>query len=263
MPKAVSAPGFRQTTSGAHGNADCTDRLPRGKPPVYTDVRRFCRKQSPAGGMTCRLRRGVGFVVPWALSSEGEPKGCMGRAESPLQAALHDNSAGSSFLSGSMTRRLRRGWWRCLPMGINSSAFGARRLPKRGSGKHFGAPAGADLLFPVGSDAPTAAREKGLQPYGALTLFFRWRKKSVQKKASGTATTGKRLLLPILTAGLAMSRAAWLARFRMLSCALGARLFPPPKWAGLFPSAAYRRSAPAQSAWGILTPCGLGCFVVA
>ena len=180
---------------------------------------------------------------------------------------------------------------------------------------------------PVGSDAPTPARGQGLQPYGALTLFFRWRKKSVQKKASGTATPeaarpasrnsqisafralpcpalvfaqacqsltafgscahwahapsrpklrpavapsglssssvrfahppGKRLLLPILTAGLAMSRAAELTRLRMLSCALGARLFPPSKWAGLFPSAAYRRSAPPQSAWGRLTPCGL------
>ena len=43
-------------------------------------------------------------------------------------------------------------------------------------------------LPPVGPDAPTPAREQGLQPYGALTLFFRWRKKSVQKKASGTAT---------------------------------------------------------------------------
>ena len=39
----------------------------------------------------------------------------------------------------------------------------------------------------MGNDAPTPAREQGLQPYGALTLFFRWRKKSVQKKASGTA----------------------------------------------------------------------------
>ena len=146
----------------------------------------------------------------------------------------------------------------------------------------------------VGPDAPTPAREKGLQPYGALTLFFRWRKKSVQKKASGTATLaarpaarrglrsavapfgavldlgslrspfwGKSPLLPILTAGLAMSRAAELASFRLLSCALGARLFPPPKWAGLFPSAAYRRSAPPQLAWGRLTPCGLGCFLVA
>ena len=40
----------------------------------------------------------------------------------------------------------------------------------------------------AGHDAPTAAREWDLQPYGAFTLFFRWRKKSVQKKASGTAT---------------------------------------------------------------------------
>ena len=110
----------------------------------------------------------------------------------------------------------------------------------------------------MGIDAPTPAREKGLQPYGALTLFFRWRKKSVQKKASGTATPGKRLLLPILAAGLGMSRAAWLARLRLPSCALGARLFPPSKWAGLFPSAAYRRSAPPQLAAGRLTPCGLG-----
>ena len=127
--------------------------------------------------------------------------------------------------------------------------------------------------------------------HGALTLFFRWRKKSVQKKASGTATPeaarpaarrglrpavapsglssssvrfahppGKSPLLPILAAGLAMSRAAWVASLRLLSCALGARLFPPSKWAGLFPSAAYRRSAPPQLAWGIRTLCGLGSF---
>ena len=64
-------------------------------------------------------------------------------------------------------------------------------------------------------DAPTTAREQGLQPYGAFTLFFRWRKKSVQKKASGTATPGKSPLLPILTAGLAMSRAMELDSFHL------------------------------------------------
>ena len=115
---------------------------------------------------------------------------------------------------------------------------------QRASGKPFGAPAGAYPFPAGGNDAPTTAREQGLQPYGAFTLFFRWRKKSVQKKASGTATPGKSPLLPILAAGLAMSRAAELASLRMLSCALGARLFPPPKWAGLFPSAAYRRPRP-------------------
>ena len=115
----------------------------------------------------------------------------------------------------------------------------------------------------TGNDAPTPARGQGLQPYGALTLFFRWRKKSVQKKASGTATPGKSPLLPILTAGLAMSRAAELDGQHLRSCALGARLFPPSKWAGLFPSAAYRRSAPPQLAAGKRTPCRLRCFVVA
>ena len=59
---------------------------------------------------------------------------------------------------------------------------------QRTSGKPFGAPAGAYPLPRVGTDAPTTAREWDLPSYGALTLFFRWRKKRVQKKASGTAT---------------------------------------------------------------------------
>ena len=52
-PKAVSAPEFRQTTSGAHGSAGRADCLPRGKP-----------FGAPAGayllprGLTRRLRRG-------------------------------------------------------------------------------------------------------------------------------------------------------------------------------------------------------------
>ena len=42
-----------------------------------------------------------------------------------------------------------------------------------------------------------------------------------------------------------------------------ARLFPPSKWAGLFPSAAYRRSAPPQLARGRLNQCELGYCIVA
>ena len=41
-----------------------------------------------------------------------------------------------------------------------------------------------------------------------------------------------------------------------------AHSFPLSKRARLFPSAAYRRSAPPQLAWGNLTPCKLGCFGV-
>ena len=60
----------------------------------------------------------------------------------------------------------------------------------------------------MGTDAPTAARKQGLQPYGALTLFFRWRKKSVQKKASGTATLAARPAM----------RNSQISAFRALPC---------------------------------------------
>ena len=63
---------------------------------------------------------------------------------------------------------------------------------------------------------------------------------------------GKSPLLPILAAGPAMSRAMELDSFHQLLERARARLFPPSKWAGLFPSAAYRRSAPPQVALGRL-----------
>ena len=155
--------------------------------------------------------------------------------ESPLLAAIGDNFA--------VSKSPRRGRRACSPMGRAIASVGDPKGVQEGERK-------APLLAPqrensaeeislMGPDAPTPAREEGLQPYGALTLFFRWRKKSVQKKASGTATPeaarpasrrglrsevapsglssssvrfahppGKRLLMPILTAGLAMSRAA-------------------------------------------------------
>ena len=79
--------------------------------------------------------------------------------------------------------------------GAHGSANRADCLPR---GKPFGAPAGAGLLLP-GTDAPTAAREWDLQSQGAFILFFRWRKKSMQKKASGTATLAAR---PAMRRGL-------------------------------------------------------------
>ena len=175
--------------------------------------------------------------------SRTAPKGCRG----PLLASIDDNFAvrNSPLAGPDAPTPARIGTGR--PMGRSIASEGDPKGVQGGERKAPSAPAGA-YPCPGGLDAPTPAREQGLQPYGALTLFFRWRKKSVQKKASGTATPGKSPLLPILTAGLAMSRAAELASLRMLSCALGARLFPPSKWAGLFPSAAYRRSAPPQLA---------------
>ena len=83
------------------------------------------------------------------------------------------------------------------------------------------------------------------------------------RDSSLRSPAGNRLLLPILTAGLAMSRAMELGSFHQLLERARARLFPPSKWAGLFPSAAYRRPAPAQLAGDILNPCRVGCFGVA
>ena len=101
----------------------------------------------------------------------------------------------------------------------------------------------------------------GCRPDGGS--YFLSTRKKVPKKASGTATPGKRLLLPILTAGLAMSRAMELASLPIRVERARARLFPPSKWAGLFPSAAYRRSAPPQLALSRLKRRCLGCFDVA
>ena len=60
-----------------------------------------------------------------------------------------------------------------------------------------------------------------------------------------------------------MSRAMGSGSFHQLLERARARLFPPSKWAGLFPSAAYRRSAPPQVAWSILKWRCLGCVYVA
>ena len=140
-----------------------------------------------------------------------------------------------------------------------------------------------------GLDAPTPARTVGLPPRGGGSTFFRCERKYQRKPAArrlqrrptplrvagfglrepfGLSSTsvrcahppGKSPLLPILTAGLAMSRAMKLDSFHQLLERARARLFPPSKWAGLFPSAAYCRSAPPQLALGRLNQCELGCY---
>ena len=113
----------------------------------------------------------------------------------------------------------------------------------------------------MGSDAPTAARTMGLPPRRGIVLSFGAKESTKESKRHGA--TEKRLLLPILTAGLAMSRAMESGSLPIRAERARARLFPPTKWAGLFPSAAYRRPAPAQLAGDILNPCRVGCFGVA
>ena len=74
-PKAVSAPEFRQTTSGPHGSANRADCLPRGKPFGAPAGAYPC----PRWSLTRRLRRGSRACSPMGrshFSFDGERKVC-------------------------------------------------------------------------------------------------------------------------------------------------------------------------------------------
>ena len=158
--------------------------------------------QGPCREWVRRLQRGSrARSLTEVFISVGEPKGCRGRAESPLLVSLSDNSAVRNVPPEGLTRRLRRGWWGCRPEG-GSTFFRSERKYQR---KH----------------AARRLREKG--------FYCPFCQRDSQRRA----------------------RHSW----RVISCSRArscARLFPPSKWAGLFPSAAYRRSAPPQLALGRL-----------
>ena len=163
-----------------------------------------------------RLRRGRGAynLHGVLIYFGGDPKGCRGRAESPLLASIVDNFAVRNPPWRGMTRRLRRGKRACSPRGRSHFSFGGeRKVCKR-------------------KPAARRLREKA--------LYCPFLKEGVRNVARSMVK------LPTFT----------FVRAR-------AHSFPLSKRARLFPSAAYRRSAPPQLARGIRSPCGVGCFDVA
>ena len=193
--------------------------------------------------MAHRLRRGSTGAALWGCCFAwiGEPKGCRGRGKPPACVGVRQLCRKGTH-SGGLTRRLRRERWGCRPEG-GSTFFRSERKYQR-------KPAARRLQR---RPAPLCVAGFGLrEPYGLSSTSVRC-----------AHPPGKSPLLPILTAGLAMSRAMELGSFHQLLERARARLFPPSKWAGLFPSAAYRRSAPPQLAWGRLKWRCLGCFGVA
>ncbi len=201
-----------------------------------------------------------------------------------------------------LTRRLRRGWWGCRPEGGSTffrserkyqRKHAARRLQRRPTSLRTAAKPCATLVLGyalhglrpflalVGLRPPLVAGFVLREPNGWMPRIYSGHPiPALRPEQSdhvpwadcpqGLSSTsarcahppGKRLLLPILPAGLAMSRAMELASFRIRAERARARLFPPSKWAGLFPSAAYRRSAPPQLALGRLKWRRLECFGV-
>ena len=136
----------------SEGRADC---LPRGKPfGVSVGANSFIP-------LACRLSEGV-------QGASGKPPAGMTR----------DNFAEEIPLWRGLTRRLRREGRACSPMGRSMASSGDPKGCRGASGKP---PAGINKRqlcrrnSPLmGLDAPTPAREKGLQPYGALYCFG-WR----------------------------------------------------------------------------------------
>ena len=163
-------------------------------------------------------------------------------------------------------RREARAQWAQPPKAVSDPEFrqttsGAHGSANRADCLPRGKPpvrpqAHTPALPPVGPDAPTPARGHGLQPYGALTLFFRWRKKSVQKKASGTATPGKSPLLPILAAGLAMSRAAELASYACYRARSELAFFRRQNGRAFFPPLPIAALLPRSRRWAGLSLAG-------
>ena len=136
------------------------------------------------------------------------------------------------------------------------------------SGKPFGAPAGAYPLH-RGDGRADCGAGAGLAALWGVHTFLSVAKEKCAKESQRHGDSGKKPFIAHFGGGARYVARSGVGQLRLLSCALGARLFPPSKWAGLFPSAAYRRSAPPQSEWGRLTPlqvgkfqCGLGIFAV-
>ena len=163
-----------------------------------------CPEESPQ----CARRR-----KPLPRGYADSPKGVQGgERKAPLLATIGDNFAVSKSPWWGLTRRLRCEGRAYNLHGVLIYFGGDPKGVQGGERKATLHCSKVDNLVvrksPLrGPDAPTPAREKGLQPYGALTLFFRWRKKSVQKKASGTATPGKSPLLSIFERGSSQCRA--------------------------------------------------------
>ena len=191
---------------------------PKGAGGESCCVRQPCRKETPAGEMTRRLRRGR-----WGCRPEGDST--FFRRERKYQRKH-------------AARRLQR-----RPAPLRVAGFGLREpngwMPRIYSGHPIPA------LRPEQSDhVPWADCPQGLSSTSARCAH----------------PPGKSPLLPVFERGSSQCRAqtSWRANssYRARSCSP----FPPSKWAGLFPSAAYRRSALPQLALGRLKWRCLGCL---
>ena len=113
-----------------------------------------------------------------------------------------------------------------------------------------------------GSDAPTPARIGTCRPKGRSHFSFGGERKVCKRKPAARRLREKALYCPFLKEGVRNVARSLVELPTWTFVRARAHSFPLSKRARLFPSAAYRRSAPPQLAWGKRTPCGLGCINV-
>ena len=101
------------------------------------------------------------------------------------------------------------------------------------------------------------------RPMGRSHFSFGGERKVCKRKPAARRLREKALYCPFLKEGVRNVARSIVELPTSAFVRARAHSFPLSKRARLFPSAAYRRSAPPQSAVGIRSPCRLGCFLVA
>ena len=144
---------FRQPTSGAHGSAGRTDRLPRGQPLAFGGTRPFCHeykgcsfhgfftgfyaRRFPKGNEGKRVSSGYNRRRRLATRSSGKQQAERTAVRTapivcPEGSPLVRPQAQDFFPAGGLTRRLRRGSRACSPMGRSHFSFvGERKVCQR------------------------------------------------------------------------------------------------------------------------------------
>ena len=190
--------------------------------------------------MTRRLRRGSRARYPlWFSRQLRCPKVSKGRAESPLVRP----QAHTPLPRRGLTRRLRRGWWGCRPMGFSPAS-----VPEgfqRASGKPFGAPAGAYPLPRRGLARRLRRGSRACSPMGRSHFAFDGERKVCKRKPAARRLREKALYCPFWRRGsLCRAQHDWpaftcdparseLAFFRRQN---GRAFFPPLPIAALAPA---------------------------
>ena len=104
---------------------------------------------------------------------------------------------------------------------------------------------------------------RACSPMGRSHFSFGGERKVCKRKPAARRLREKALYCPFLKEGVRNVARSMVKLPTFTFVRARAHSFPLSKRARLFPSAAYRRSAPPQLAVGRLTPCKLGCFGVA